>query len=60
MQTTIRGSCGLNRPVVGKQQRMVFVAEERNSEALLMKMEWWMLLLVLGTCTAAHKKYMHH
>lgn len=58
--TAIGGLRGLKRPVAGKQQRMVFVAEERNSEVLLMKMGWWMLLVVLGTCTAAHKKYMHH
>lgn len=42
----------------GKQQRMVFVSEERNSEVLLMRMGCRMLLVVLDTCRADHKKYL--
>lgn len=42
----------------GKQQRMVFVSEERNSEVLLMRMGCRMLLVVLDTCRAYHKKYL--
>lgn len=43
--------------MVGKQQRMVVVAEGKSSALLLMTMGCRMLLVVLDTCTADHNKY---